>query len=74
MNSEQGKIIMLIGAFVILIGAVVYFFHDKLNWLGRLPGNIRIENGNSRIYFPIVTCLIISAVLSLILFIIRKFF
>jgi hypothetical protein len=36
-------------------------------WLGRLPGDIRIERGNTAFYFPIVTCIIISIVLSLIM-------
>jgi hypothetical protein len=74
MSSENGKLIMLIGAIVMLIGALVYFLHDKLNWLGKLPGDIRIENENSRFYFPLTTCLLISGVISLILFIARKFF
>jgi hypothetical protein len=45
MNSETGKWVIGIGAIVILIGIIIYFFHDKLNWIGRLPGDIRIEKG-----------------------------
>jgi len=41
-------------------------------WLGRLPGDIRIERGNSAFYFPIVTCIIISIVLSLIFSLFRR--
>lgn len=45
---------------------------DKLHWIGRLPGDIRIERDNFRVYIPITTMLIFSAVLSLVLYIIRK--
>jgi len=40
--------------------------------LGRLPGDIRVESGNGGFYFPIVTCLVISAVVSLLLWLFRK--
>jgi hypothetical protein len=73
-DQHTGKYIIFFGAGIIIIGLIIYFFHDKLHWLGRLPGDIRIENKNTRIYFPIVTMLIISIVISAILFIIRKFF
>jgi hypothetical protein len=41
-------------------------------WLGRLPGDIRIERGNSAFYFPIVTCIIVSIVLTLLLSLFRR--
>ena len=41
-------------------------------WLGRLPGDIRFERGNSAFYFPIVTCIIVGIVLSLILSLFRR--
>ncbi|MBS1934369.1 MAG: DUF2905 domain-containing protein [Bacteroidetes bacterium] len=74
MNSETGKYIVLIGAAVVLIGVIIYFFHDKLHWIGRLPGDIRIEKENFRFYFPITTMIIMSIVVSLLFRIIRKFF
>jgi len=42
------------------------------SWLGRLPGDIRIERGNSVFYFPIVTCIIVSIVLSLLMSFFRR--
>lgn len=63
-----------------LVGLVVYFFGDKLNWpgldwLGRLPGDIRIEGKNGGgFYFPIVTCIVVSLILNLIIVLIRRFF
>jgi Protein of unknown function (DUF2905) len=40
MNSDTGKWIMVIGIVLLFAGVLVYFFHDKLNWIGRLPGDI----------------------------------
>ena len=74
MNSETGKWVIGIGAIIILIGIIIYFFHDKLNWIGRLPGDIRIEKENFRFYFPIVTMILFSFLGTLIIWIIRKFF
>lgn len=74
MNSETGKWIIGIGAIIIVVGIIIYFFHDKLNWIGRLPGDIRIERENFRFYFPIVTMILLSLVGTLILWLIRKFF
>jgi len=74
MNSETGKWIIGIGAIVILIGIIIYFFHDKLNWIGRLPGDIRIEKENFRFYFPIVTMILFSLLGTFIIWLIRKFF
>jgi hypothetical protein len=74
MNSETGKWIIGIGVIVILVGIIIYFFHDKLNWIGRLPGDIRIEKENFRFYFPIVTMILFSLFGTLIIWLIRKFF
>ncbi len=74
MNSEIGKYIILIGGGIIILGIIVYFFHDKLHWLGRLPGDIRIEKENTRFYFPITTMILFSIVISLVIYLIRKFF
>ena len=74
MNSETGKWIIGIGAIVILIGIIIYFFHDKLNWIGRLPGDIRIEKENFRFYLPIVTMILFSLLGTFIIWLIRKFF
>ena len=62
---------MVIGAGVLLLGFIFWTgFAPK--WLGRLPGDIRIEREHGAFYFPIVTCIIISIVLSLILSIFRR--
>ena len=69
--GELGKFLVIIGAIIILLGATLWSgFAPK--WLGRLPGDIRIERDHSVFYFPIVTCIIISLVLSLLLSIFRR--
>ena len=74
MDQNTGKYIILFGALVIVVGILIYFFHDKMHWIGRLPGDIRIEKENSRIYFPITTMIILSIVLTIIVNFIRKWF
>lgn len=66
-----GKLLMLCGLGLLLLGALMTF-GDKLGWLGRLPGDIRIERGNFSFYFPLGSCLLLSAVLSLLLWLLRR--
>ena len=63
--------LILFGVVIVLIGAALWSGVGG-NWLGRLPGDIRIERGHSCFYFPIVTCIIISVVLSLLLSLFRR--
>jgi uncharacterized protein HemY len=65
---------LLIGIGVLAIIAGVLAMTGALGWFGRLPGDIRIESGNTRVYFPIVTMLLISIILSVVMAIIRRFF
>ena len=63
---EVGRLIVTIGVIITLLGLVLWSgFAPK--WLGRLPGDIRIEREHSSFYFPIVTCIVLSIVLSLLL-------
>jgi Protein of unknown function (DUF2905) len=74
LKAETGKWIILAGVLVILVGVIIYFFHDKLRWIGRLPGDIRIERENFRFYFPFTTMLLASVMISLLIRIIKRFF
>ena len=74
MNSETGKYIIVGGVIVVVVGLLVYFFHDKLGWLGRLPGDISIQRENFRVYFPFTTMILLSVLLTVILSLIRKWF
>ena len=69
-----GKTIILIGLGVVLLGVIVYFFGDKLSWFGRLPGDVRIENENTKIYFPVTSMVLISVALNLIIWLVKKYF
>jgi len=67
-----GKLFILLGVVFLALGAV-FLLGGKMGWLGRLPGDIRIERENFSLYFPLATCLILSIVLTLILnFFFRK--
>jgi hypothetical protein len=67
-----GKVIILIGVITVIVGIVIYFAGNKFSWMGRLPGDIRIERENFRFYFPITTMIIISIVITLLLKLFRK--
>jgi hypothetical protein len=68
---ELGKFVVIIGVIMTLVGLVLWSGLAP-KWLGRLPGDIRIEREHSAFYFPIVTCIILSIVLSLLLSIFRR--
>jgi ribose/xylose/arabinose/galactoside ABC-type transport system permease subunit len=68
---ELGKLLVILGTTVLLVGLALWSGFGG-GWLGRLPGDIRIERGSSAFYFPIVTCIIISIALSLILSLFRR--
>jgi hypothetical protein len=68
---ELGKLLAVFGGVITILGLALWSGFGA-RWLGRLPGDIRIERGNSAFYFPIVTCLIISVVISLILSFFRR--
>ena len=68
---ELGKFLVILGTTILLVGLAVWSGFGG-GWLGRLPGDIRIERGSSAFYFPIVTCIIISIALSLILSLFRR--
>ena len=64
------KLLIVIGLLFIVIGLLYPFFRDI--GLGRLPGDIVIKKEHSSFYFPIVTCIIVSVVISLILIFLKK--
>jgi hypothetical protein len=73
MNQTAGKIIIIAGLLITVAGLIVYFMGGRLNFFGRLPGDIRIEKENSSFYFPITTCLLISLLISLIIRLVQWF-
>lgn len=65
--SGFGKILILFGALIALVG-LVFLFAGKIPWLGRLPGDIYIKGKDFTFYFPLATGILISIVLSLIMY------
>lgn len=70
--SNFGKWLMLAGLALALIGLLAHL--GALNWLGRLPGDIRIERPNARFYLPITSMIVVSVLLSLLLNLVRRLF
>jgi len=66
-----GKILIITGAAIFFIGLLVFFF-DKIPFIGKLPGDIFIKKKNFTFYFPIATSILLSIIISLILYFIRK--
>lgn len=69
--NETGKLLVVVGLVITLIGALLWSGFGK-GWFGRLPGDIHYSKGDFQFSFPIVTCLIISVLLTLILCLFRK--
>jgi len=68
-----GKLLIAGGAVMIAVGLIVVFAGKTNLPLGRLPGDIAYRGKNTSFYFPIMTCIIISVVLSLVMWLIGKF-
>jgi len=64
---NTGKVLILIGGLILLLGVLLYVFPGRFNWFGRLPGDIRIERENFRFYFPITTMILLSLLLTAII-------
>lgn len=72
--AQLAKYLILAGILLVIAGLILYFLGNKFSWLGRLPGDIRVEKENFHFFFPITTMIVISAILSLIVYFIRKYF
>lgn len=69
--STFGKILIGMGILMIIIGGL-FVIGGKISFIGRLPGDIAIQKKNFSFYFPITTCIIISLIFSLIMWLLRK--
>jgi H+/Cl- antiporter ClcA len=72
--SQIGKLIIIAGVILVIAGAIISFAGNKLDWFGNLPGDIKIEKENVKVYFPVTTMIILSIVLSFLVWLVRKFF
>jgi Protein of unknown function (DUF2905) len=66
-----GKVLVIAGCFLVVVGILLWSGVGK-GWLGRLPGDIHIERGGWGFSFPIVTCILISIILTVLLNIFRR--
>lgn len=71
-SQNMGKVIIVAGLVIMVIGLGVYF-SDRLPWLGRLPGDIAVKRENFSFYFPLGTSILLSVIISVILYLIRRF-
>ena len=71
MNTSPGPLIVTAGLLIVLIGLAVW--SGALGWLGKLPGDIRIERESMRIYIPLSSMLVVSLVLSLLMYLVNRF-
>jgi hypothetical protein len=72
--ESLGKAIVGVGVILIIVGLVIWFLGGRFGWFGSLPGDLRIEGGNFRVYVPIASMIILSIVLSIVLSLIARFF
>ena len=68
----MGLILIVVGSIIVLFG-LLFYFSDGIPLLGKLPGDIRIQRENFSFYFPVTTGILLSIVISLVLYLIRRF-
>lgn len=68
---QLGRLLIIAGLLIVVVGAVIMLW-DKIPFLGKLPGDIIIKRKNFTFYFPIVTSILLSIIISLILYLLRK--
>lgn len=73
MNGEQmGKTLFLVGLGMSLLGLLLWWRPDAFSWFGHLPGDIRIERGNFRLWMPLCSMLVVSLILNLIFRLLKR--
>lgn len=68
---ELGKTLVLIGVLLAVVGLVLWSGFGR-NWIGQLPGDVRVDREGFSFRFPIVTCLVLSVVLSFLMWLFRR--
>jgi len=72
MLKTLGNILIITGILTVILGLVLKL-SGRFKWLGRLPGDLVIQKGNITFYFPLMTCLLASLILSLLFYLVFKF-
>ena len=68
----MGKILIIIGAILVVAGVIIHYF-NRIPFFGKLPGDFAFEKGNVKVYFPMATSIVVSLLLSLILYLINRY-
>ena len=71
-QASPGPLLVGLGAVLVLLGLLVW--SGALSWFGRLPGDIRVERDSMRVYVPFASMLVVSVVLSVVLYVVRRLF
>lgn len=72
--KEIARMMIVGGGILVLIGMIIYFGGSYFKWFGRLPGDIRIERPSFNFYAPVVSMLILSGIISFLVWLFRKLF
>ncbi len=70
--GSAGPLLVILGVALVLVGLLVW--SGAFGWFGRLPGDVRIERDSVRVYFPLASMLLVSVGLSLLFYLVRRFF
>jgi hypothetical protein len=68
---SEGKVLIAIGAVIVLLGVILVYCPSLVSWFGRLPGDIRYRSESVSIYFPWVSMLLVSALITIMRYLIR---
>ena len=66
-----GKTIILLGIILVIVG-LFFSFGGRIPWLGQLPGDIYIQRERYSFYFPLTTCIVISVIITIVLYLLRR--
>jgi len=72
MKQDLGKLFIIIGVLITVLGVLLYFFGNRGFMPGHLPGDIKWQSGNTTLYIPLTTMILPSLIISLIFYFLRK--
>jgi hypothetical protein len=70
--QEIGKFVVIIGLVLVVSGVILWRFPGLFGWMGKLPGDISVRRGSFSFYFPVVTCVLVSIVLTFLSWLFRR--
>jgi hypothetical protein len=70
--QEVGRFVVIIGLLLVVAGVILWRFPSLLSWMGKLPGDISVQKGNFSFYFPVITCIVVSLVVTLLSWLFRR--